>query len=223
MKNYLIILFCVLQGCNSVAQSDSLCEKYRVTAAELALEYQLYSDTTKLDSALYYTELALSCCPHKHIPNLILRKLAYLTFMHNYDAGIELIPTLDNPFFYYIPYYNSVLLKRFYAMKSLYEGDTATCNQYVHSILEEITPFTAEHQATIDSLCKNDLSTIFQDSLFSLCFAQMQYYYYKFYIEGADVLSQELDLLRQKGYDLEYIEYIQLGIKEEDFLYFYMY
>jgi len=216
MKNYLIILFCVLQGCNSAAQDSTLCDKYNLASADLILEFEMYGDTTKLDSALHYTELALSCCPHKNYANLIGRKLGILSLQHDYDAGIELISTLEDPFLWEIPYYNSVLLKRFYAMKSLYQGDTVTYKQYVHSILEEITPFIIEHQATLDTLCKNDLSTIFKNSL---SFAQIQYYYYKSIVESSDTISKELDLLKQKGYEHRYIRFIE-AVFEKDFLFY---
>jgi len=220
MKNYLIFLFCILQGCNSAAQNDSLCDKYKLAVSEFELEYKLYGDTAKLDSALYYMELVIIHCPHDSIGQLTWYKLGLLSLKHNYDAGIELIPTLKNPFFYEIPYYNSVLLKRFKAMKSLYEGDTATYKQYVYSILEEIAPFIAEHQATLDTLCKNNLSTIFKNSTYP--FTQIQYYYYKSLIESDEILETELDVLKQKGYDLEYIEYIKLGFTD-DFLIYEMY
>jgi uncharacterized protein YceK len=221
MRNYLIIFCCLLQGCNSVAQNDSLCEKYRMTSAELVLDYQLYGDTANLDTALYYLDMALSCCPRKYFVNDIGRKLQILSLMRDYDACIEIIPTLENPLLYEFPYYNSVLLKRFYAMRSLYQGDTATYKQYVYSILDELTPFIAEHQETLDSLCKNDLETIWKSSLW---FAQTQYYFYKSFIENADFLPQEFDLLKQKGYDFEYIEYIESMLKDaEDFLFYYMF
>jgi hypothetical protein len=221
MKNYIIIFFCVIQSCNSAAQNDSLCEKYCIASIELVFEYQLYGDSSKLDTALYYTELALPICSLKYVPNLLGRKLGIFSLMRNYDAGIKFIQTLKNPFIDDIPYYNSVLLKRFYAMKSLYEGDTATYKKYVYSILDEITSFIIEHQTTLDSLCKNDLLTIWENPL---CFAQIQYYYYKSFLVSSDVLSNEFDLLKQKEYDSEYLDFIKLSLKEEgDFLFYQFY
>jgi hypothetical protein len=222
MKNYLIILFCILQGCNSAAQNDSLCDKYRIITSQLVIDYQLYGDTAKLDTALHYLELALSCCSDKYSPNDKGRKLQILSIMRNYDAGMEYIATLKDPFMDDIPYYNSVLLKRFQAMKSLYQGDTAAYKQYVYSILDEITPFMIEHRATLDSFCKNDLETIWKSSLW---FAQMQYYFYKSFIESSDFMLKEFDLLKHKDYNPEYIEYIELMLRDatEDFLFYYMF
>jgi len=224
MKNYIIILFCVLQGCSSTAQNDACCERNSNLSADFLYEYMYFTtdDILKLDTALLYVELAITCCPRKSYPNLIGRKLGILSLMRNYDAGIEFIPTLTDQLLTDLPYYNSVLLKRFYAMKSLYEGDTVLCNQYVYSIIEEIAPFITEHQETIDSLCKNDLSTILKDYWYVLCFAQIQYYYYKSIVESADILYEEFNLLRQKGYDLEYIDDIKRAL-ENDFLFYQLY
>jgi hypothetical protein len=221
MKNYIIFFFCVIQSCNSASQNDSLCEKCNIASSNLVYEFEIEGDSTKLDSALYYVELGIANCP-KYKGNLILRKLGILSFKRDYDTGIEFIPTLKNPFFDDLPYYNSVLLKRFYAMRSLSQGDTVTYKQYVYSILDAITPFMIEHQAALDSLCKNDdMSTILANSL---SFLHWQYYFYRAIIEDPVVLAKEFDLLRQKGYNSQYIKMLETMYQgEEDFLIFSVY
>jgi len=219
IKKYIIFLLCILHGCNSPAQNSTLCEEYNKKSAELVFEYQMYEDISKLDSALYYIELSMPICSFKHLPNLVGRKLGILSIKHDYDAGIDYISTIADSLISIYPYYKTVLLKRFYAMKCLYEGDTIQRNKYVHSIIEDIEPFIIEQQSIIDSICKNDLSQIFQNRLF---LAPQQYYFYKSIIEDSVTFKNELDKLKQKGYNPEYIELIEV-ICKEDFLIYQLY
>lgn len=214
MKNYLIILFCILLYYNSSAQENAFCEQYNTKSSELIFEFQMYGDTAKLDTALYYIEIAIPQCP-KYEVLLVTRKLGVLSVKHNYDAGIAYIPSISDSLFDFYPYYKTVLLKRFYAMKSLYEGDSIQRDKYVHSIIEDITPFIIANQSKIDTLCKNDnISLILQNTFF---FALSQYYYYRSIIEDKTTILNEMNLLKQKGYNAECIELIE-AICEEDFL-----
>lgn len=216
MRKYSIILFCILQSCSSSAQDAVLCEQYNTMSSELVFEFQMYGDTSKLDSALYYVEVAIPQCS-KYELLLITRKLGILSLKHDYDTGIGYIPSICDSLLDFYPYYKTILLKRFYAMKSLYEGDTILRDQYIHSIIEDITPFIIAKQGMIDTLCKNnDLSFIAHNTL---SFAFGQYYYYRSIIEDKTTILNEMKLLKQKGYNPEYIEWIE-AICEEDFLIF---
>ena len=216
MKNYLIIMFCILLFYSSSAQEDAFCEQYNTMSSELIFEFQMYGDTAKLDSALYYIEIAIPQCP-KYEVLLVTRKLGVLSVKHNYDAGIAYIPSISDSLLDFYPYYKTILLKRFYAMKSLYEGDSIQRDQYVYFIIEDIAPFIIANQSRIDTLCKNDnISFILQNTL---SFALSQYYYYRSIIEDKTTILNEMKLLKQKGYNAEYIELIE-AICEEDFLIF---
>lgn len=216
MKKYSIILFFILQIISISGQNDTLCQNYNIKSTYLIDEFQMDGNVAKLDSALYYVEKAIPICSFRYQPNLVGRKLGILSLKHEYNIGIDYIKTINDSLLPAYPYYKTVLIYRFYAMKSLYEGDTIQRNNYINLIIENIHTFINENQTSIDNMCKEELSMIFKNTMF---FTPMQYYYYKSVIEDPIIFEKELNSLLQKGYNPDYIEWIRT-ICEEDFLIF---
>jgi hypothetical protein len=206
------ILITAISVSVSYSQKDSIFQNLNIISANFLDEYQLFEDSTLLDSALFYTELGIVTTPTKII--FKGRKLLILSLKHDYDGGLDFIKTLKNPFFPSFPYYNDVLFKRFQAMKYLYMGDSIMYYEVVNSIITEIKPYFIEKQELFDSLCKNDLNTIFKNEQYFLFF---QYYYYQSLILDHDTFSQELLIMKSKGYSSECIDFIKLSC-EDNFL-----
>ncbi len=214
MKFKSVILLIILISINvgvSFSQKDSISGNLSLISSNFLDEYQLFGDSTLLDSALFYNELGIINTTNM---NFIGRKLLILSLKHDYDSGLDFIKTLKNPFFPSFPYYNDVLYKRFNAMKYLYLGDSIMYYEVVNSIITEIKPYFIEKQELFDSLCKNDLNTIFKNEQYFLFF---QYYYYQSLILDHDTFSQELLIMKSKGYSSECIDFIKLSC-EDNFL-----
>jgi hypothetical protein len=194
------------------SQSDSLCQEINLQSSDFVNKFQTLNDSTFLDSALYYTDLGILNCSNND--NLIGRKLFILSLKHEYDQGIQLIKTLRDPFFISFPYYNDVLLKRFYAMKSLYNRDSISYLRYINSIITDIEPYFIKNQEFFDRLCKNKLDVILNNELYFLFF---QYYYYISLIWDADTFSNELMIMLNKGYNSECIDLLKM-ICSDNFL-----
>ncbi|MBP1673263.1 MAG: hypothetical protein H6Q25_1078 [Bacteroidetes bacterium] len=206
----LIILISISVGV-SFSQKDSTSQNFSLISSNFLDEYQLFGDSTLLDSALFYTELGIVTTTNM---NFIGRKLLILSLKHDYDGGLDYIKTLNNPFSPSFPYYNDILVKRFQAMKYLYLGDSIMYYEVLNSIISEIKPYFIEKQELFDSLCKNDLNIIFKNEQYFLFF---EYYYYQSLILDHDTFSHELLIMQNKGYSSECIDFIKLNC-EDNFL-----
>jgi len=221
MNKLLVIFIIVIVQCNSqngknVKSEIDTCEKYKVKTGKLIENFYLNGDTTSLDSAIYYIDIAIERCPEKKFFNL--RKLSILSLKQEFSKAINLINNLEDTLFTDMPYYNDVLLMRFKAMKAQSEGNMQERDMYINRIIKRINMFLYENEQKVDFLLRSsNTSEILENPLAT---ALTQSYYYKSLVKGKNVIKSELKE-KQKSNDLneDFIIYLTT-VLDEDFMIF---
>lgn len=212
--NIIAFVILVLFGtsCTMDNTNNTKCAEYNKKSADLIYQYYLSNDSTKLDSALTYTEIGIARCDS--LGRLLgIRKLGILSLKKEYGQALDFIPELDqDPA--ELPYYFMLLRERFRAMKAQSEGNSIDRNMSLNLIIEQLGGFVQQHKDEIDSLfAMNNTSAILSDPLST---AITQWYYYRAQIEGKDPIKRELEARELKlGGNQEFYIYLNQTLNED--------
>ena len=192
------------------------CQECNEKSYEFLNKFFINNDTLLLDSSSFYIHQAINNCK-KYNKIIIFRELTILSLKHDYDKALLFIDKyvweMDD-----LPYYKSVLKKRFRAMKLQSKGNMIERNEYLKSTVSEIDEFIGLNKRKVDSLFKmKDIKDILNNPLHM---AIIQDYYYKSLLYGPDSIKKELDSI-QKSDDInkDFIEMLK-DFMDEDFMVF---
>ena len=191
------------------------CEEYNEKSYEFLNSFFIDNDTLLLDSSSFYVYQAINNC-EEYNKIIIFRELTILSLKHDYDKALLFIDKyvweMDE-----LPYYKSVLKKRFRAMELQSKGNMIERNKYLKSAVTEIDEFIVLNKTKVESLFKKDIKDILINPLHM---AIIQNYYYKSLLYGSESIKKELDSI-QKSDDTnkDFIEMLK-DFMDEDFMVF---
>lgn len=192
-------------------KSNISCDTLNKKSSTWLYEYYTTHDKNMLDSACFYTEKGIINCD-KHSKTFILRKLCILSEQNEFLVAVRFIESLDNPLFYELPYYNSLLLHRFKAMNAtfketnVFDENINKCNSILANYFENhsMELDSIIHLTNIDDILSNPMST-----------ALTQYFQYKYFAEKDNVLREFLNLKNDSTINQEFIQYLELAMDDD--------
>lgn len=218
---YIIIFLSIIfsQECRGAnKENEERCERLSEKVNILYFEYSFFNDTTytRLDSALCLIDSLTSVCD-KYYVGLSTTKIKILSLKKEYMEAIGFINTLEKDKI--LPLNKSILLKRFYAMKAISNGDSISFNKYLKSIVEELKVNMTENSKEIDSVFR--LPNILDITKNRHVYSVIQYYYYRSQIEGSTKISLELDSIQQRtNGNIEFFDNMLKKNLDNDFMSF---
>jgi hypothetical protein len=216
-KNILLLfLLLFVYQCSLSNKEMKKCENNNINSARCVHEFQIDSDVSHLDSALFYIDEVFEKC-EKYNSIMALRKLQIYSYKHEIQNAIKFIESMSDDLFH-LPYYKNILLNRFKAMKAQEKGDSLSRDIFFAKIISEISMFVSSQQNELYFMMQMvDINQILQ-SKYSL--APIQLYYYKVQINNTDSIKSEIDMLQSNiNGNEEYFEMIK-NCLDMDFMIF---